>query len=246
MGAAAIHLPVARSPVARDPEPAALVTALRGRIPQMGLLRPRRSRPATPSPTSSLNPEEEPQERAYVVEKAGLHYAVIYEGLNPITGGERWLMATLWRSGRGSDARLPARSAEGPRAEGRFQHDPGRLPPRPLATGSGGGALADDLRPVRQIGRALPAPPLGHVQLRQVHPEQLTSPYRRLAVDGGRAGEPLAAKTILNLHQLVRAALQSAVTTGLLPDNPAAAVLPPDPRKRPSARRGAASWTARG
>ena len=26
---------------------------------------------------------------AYVVEKAGLHYAVIYEGLNPITGRER-------------------------------------------------------------------------------------------------------------------------------------------------------------
>lgn len=87
-------------------------------------------------------------------------------------------------------------------------------------------------------------PHLGHVQLRQVHPEQLTSLYRRLAVGGGRAGEPLAAKTILNLHQLVRAALDSAVTTGLLPDNPAAAVRPPDPRKRPSARRRATSWTA--
>jgi integrase len=43
---------------------------------------------------------------------------------------------------------------------------------------------------------------------------------------------------------LVRAALDSAVTTGLLPDNPAAAVRPPDPRKRPSARRRATSWTA--
>lgn len=26
---------------------------------------------------------------AYVVEKAGLHYAVIYEGVNPVTGKER-------------------------------------------------------------------------------------------------------------------------------------------------------------
>ncbi len=27
---------------------------------------------------------------AYVVTKAGLHYALIYEGVNPITGKERW------------------------------------------------------------------------------------------------------------------------------------------------------------
>ncbi len=87
-------------------------------------------------------------------------------------------------------------------------------------------------------------PHLGQVQLRQLHADQPGALYRRLAVDGGRTRGPLAAKTILNLHQLVRAALDSAVRSGLLPDNPAASVRPPDPRKRPSPHRRASSWTA--
>ena len=55
---------------------------------------------------------------------------------------------------------------------------------------------------------------------------------------------PLAAKTILNLHQLLRAALDTAVDRELILHNPAVDVRAPDPRKRPSQRRRAASWTA--
>jgi integrase len=83
------------------------------------------------------------------------------------------------------------------------------------------------------------------VQLRQLRSDQLTALYRRLATSGGHKGRPLAAKTILNLHQLLRLALDDAVEQGLIPHNPANQIRPPDPRKRPSPRRRAASWTAR-
>lgn len=87
-------------------------------------------------------------------------------------------------------------------------------------------------------------PHLGHVQLRQLHADQLASLYRRLGLTGSRRGGPLAAKTILNLHQLLRSALDTAVERELILHNPAVGLRPPDPRKLPSPRRRAASWTA--
>jgi integrase len=88
-------------------------------------------------------------------------------------------------------------------------------------------------------------PHIGTVQLRHLRADHLTSLYRRLAVDGGHNGAPLGAKTILNLHQLLRVALETAVARDLIPQNVADDVRPPDPRKRPSTRRRATSWTAR-
>lgn len=73
----------------------------------------------------------------------------------------------------------------------------------------------------------------------------VTALYRQMAVNGGHNGRPLAAKTILNLHQVLRLALEEAVERGLIQQNPVDEVRPPDPRKRPSPRRRAASWTAR-
>ena len=55
----------------------------------------------------------------------------------------------------------------------------------------------------------------------------------------------MAAKTILNLHQTLRLALNDAVEQELISHNPADDIRPPDPRKRPSPRRRATSWTAR-
>ncbi|HSH21216.1 MAG TPA: hypothetical protein VK992_01190 [Candidatus Caenarcaniphilales bacterium] len=50
---------------------------------------------------------------AYVVGKAGLHYAVIYEGVNPITGKERrrWYRC----SDSAAPRRLPADSGRSER-----------------------------------------------------------------------------------------------------------------------------------
>jgi integrase len=87
-------------------------------------------------------------------------------------------------------------------------------------------------------------PHLGDTPLRRLRPDHLESLYRRLLVVGSRQGGPLGAKTIKNLHQILHAALRDAVARGLLPINPAETVHVPDPRKRPSGRRKARSWTA--
>jgi hypothetical protein len=182
---------------------------------------------------------------AYVVEKAGLHYAVIYQGANPITGKER----RRWhRCGDRADAQALAGrlGAQRDRARRRgssmtlVEYLLGHwLPAREAAL-----SPTTYARYVTSVEHYL-RPHLGHVQLRQLHSDQLVCLYRRLAVDGSYGGRALAANTILNLHQLIRAALDTAVASDLLPNNPAAAVRAPDPRKRPSARCRAALWTAR-
>ncbi len=131
---------------------------------------------------------------AYVVEKAGLHYAVIYEGVNRITGKER----RRWhRCSESADAKALACRLGAQRPRARF-------------AGSSM-SLSDYL-----LGRWLPAqeaalspttyaryvsslthyllPHLGDLQLRQLHADQLGALYRRLAVDASRTGDPLTAK----------------------------------------------------
>ena len=92
------------------------------------------------------------------------------------------------------------------------------------------GAVALDPPIVLRIGR-----------LRTAHLEAL---YRRLLIVGSRRSGPLAAKTITNLHQIIRSSLNDAVERGLLASKPAEGAHVPDPRKRPSGHRRARSWTA--
>jgi integrase len=182
---------------------------------------------------------------AYVVEKAGVHYAVIYEGTNPVTGHER----RRWhRCPSRAEAETLARRLGSQRTRLRQagsmltlgEYILGQwLPAREAAL-----APTTYARYVTSVEHYL-VPHLGRVQLRQLRSDQIAALYRKLAASGGRKGGPLAAKTILNLHQLLRLALEDAAERGLIRDNPADDVRPPDPRKRPSPRRRGTSWTAR-
>lgn len=181
---------------------------------------------------------------AYVTEKRGLFYAVIYEGTNPVTGRERrrWL-----RCESPGEAEQLAMTLERRR---RRQRRTGSattlrdylvgqwLPAREAAL-----APSTYARYVTSIEHYL-LPHLGDSQLRRLQPTDLESLYRRLLLRGGRQGGPLAAKTVRNLHQIIRPALDDAVARGLIAPNPARIVVAPDPRKRPSSRRRAKSWTA--
>lgn len=80
--------------------------------------------------------------------------------------------------------------------------------------------------------------------MRRLQTEHFEALYRRLLIVGSRRGGPLSAKTITNLHQIVRSSLNDAVERGLLASNPSEGAHVPDPRKRPSTRRRARSWTA--
>lgn len=173
---------------------------------------------------------------AYVTEMRGVHYAVIYEGRNPVTGTER-------RRWHRCDNRADAERVASELTIARERH----------TCGGSSMTVRDYL-----VGRSLPArettiaastharecaaiahyvlPYFGTTHLRRLRPEHIQTVYRRLAITGSRAGGPLAAKTILNLHQTLRAAFGDATAHGLLATNPIDGVRPPDPRTRPSVR----------
>ncbi len=181
---------------------------------------------------------------AYVTEKRGVHYAVIYEGRNPVTGRER----RRWhRCEDQSDAERVARTLT---TDHERRHRAGSsmtlgdyllgqwLPAREAAVARS--THARDRKPTEHYL----LPHLGDTPLRRLRAEHIRSLYQRLLITGSRRGGPLAAKTIANLHQLLRSALRDAVDRGLLPVSPVAGVQPPDPRSHPSRARRAKSWTA--
>ncbi len=181
---------------------------------------------------------------AYVTEKRGVHYAVIYEGRNPVTGRER-------RRWHRCESRIDAeRLARTLTAEHERRHRAGSsmtlgdyllgqwLPAREATV-----ARSTHARDGKAIEHYL-LPHLGDTPLRRLRAENIRSLYQRLLITGSQRGGPLAAKTIANLHQLLRSALRDAVDRGLLPVSPMAGVQPPDPRSHPSGARRAKSWTA--
>jgi integrase len=181
---------------------------------------------------------------AYVTEKRGVFYAVIYEGRNPVSGRER----RRWHrcENRAAASKLATELTEGRARQRRTgssltlgEYLLGQWIPAKEATL----APSTHARNVTCIEHYL-VPHLGDTPLRRLQTEHFETLYRRLLLTGSRRGGPLAAKTIKNLHQIIRAALNDAVTRGLLASNPAATAHAPDPRTRPSSRRRARSWTA--
>lgn len=181
---------------------------------------------------------------AYVTEKRGVHYAVIYEGRNPVTGRERrrWQRCENRRDAERLAGRLTTEQERRHRAGSSMtlgDYLLGQWLPAREATV----ARSTHARDGKAIEHYL-LPHLGDTPLRRLRPEHIRSLYQHLLIAGSRRGGPLAAKTIANLHQLIRSALRDAVDRGLLPANPVAGVQPPDPRSRPSRSRRAKSWTA--
>lgn len=181
---------------------------------------------------------------ANVTEKRGVFYAVIYEGCNPVSGRERrrWHRcedhaAATKLAAELSECRTRLRSTGSSLTLGEYLL--GQWLPAKEATL----APSTHARHVTVVEHYL-RPDLGDTSLGRLQTEHLETLYRRLLLTGSRRGGPLAAKTVKNLHQIIRAALSDAVDRGLLVSNPAAGAYAPDPRKRPSSRRRARSWTA--
>ena len=85
-------------------------------------------------------------------------------------------------------------------------------------------------------------PAIGKIPLRRLRADHLDDLYERLATTGGRQGTGLAPKTIAEVHMIVRAALDEAVSRELANRNVAHHVRS---RRRPPAEAVARSWTAR-
>jgi hypothetical protein len=96
---------------------------------------------------------------AYVTEKRGVFYAVIYEGRNPVSGRERRRWHRCDDHAAAEQARERAHRATRPPAQHRLVADRRRVPPRPMAARQGGDPRTVDACPHVTSHRALPAPP---------------------------------------------------------------------------------------
>jgi integrase len=86
-------------------------------------------------------------------------------------------------------------------------------------------------------------PFIGHVPLHRVTAADLDALYAALLDRGRQDGNGLAPKTVLNIHQILRAALRDAFNRGLVTHNEALLAHPPRLRHRFSNKPNA--WTAR-
>jgi integrase len=70
-------------------------------------------------------------------------------------------------------------------------------------------------------------PALGTVELQRLSPAQLNGFYQHMLTTGRRDGEPMAPKTVRNIHAIIRRALKDAMRMGYVARNVAEAAEPP-------------------
>lgn len=180
---------------------------------------------------------------AYIVQRKDRFYVVAYDGLDPLTGKERrrWHPAGHDRSDADAlAARLDVETVGaapkigGPMTLSEFLHDTW---------------LPQKRRQVRAttayryswfVDRYID-PAIGQVPLRRLRVDHLDTFYLDLATTGGRDGTGLAPKTVLEVHMIIRAGLDTAADRNLVDRNVAQAAHARLPRAR---RTTARAWTA--
>jgi len=183
--------------------------------------------------------------QGYVVRKGNQHYAVIYEGLDPVSGRERrrWHPAGPDRPEAEALVRRLAADRMSDRSPRRSSLTLGvYLTQRWLP------ANQARLRPSTWAGydanvRLHIVPRLGRVPLRHLRPDHVERMYTDLSVEGNHARRGgLDAKTILEIHQVLRRSLDDAVRRGMIVSNPARVAHAP--RRRPLGSSVAKAWNA--
>ena len=188
------------------------------------------------------NPEEEVIVKGYVAKKGDRWYAVIYEGSDPVTGKEHrsWHPAGTSRE---EAERLAARLAK----ELNGRNDEGRslsfgaylttrwLPGKKLELAR---STWDGYR--RKIERHI-LPTLGKVSIRRLKPHHLEALYdQKLHPTDER--RPLAPKMVLEIHLIIRGALNDTERRGIVTRNVAFVAHAPKIRAIPKVEQQA--WTA--
>jgi len=162
---------------------------------------------------------------SYIIQRQNRFYVVAYDGLDPLTGKERrrWHPVGHNRDEAEAIARRLDRDRDRDRAV------------KPEATGGQVTLhvfLTENWLPrKRREVRATTAyryawfiehyiaPAIGDVPLRRLRAHHLEDLYQQLATTGGRRGDGLAPKTILEVHMIIRAALGLAVRRELIEHN---------------------------
>lgn len=180
--------------------------------------------------------------KGYVAQRRDRFYAVIYEGLDPVTGRERrsWHPAGTDRT---EAEQLAARLA----AEREGRDDEAR-------SLSFGAYLTTQWLPAKKIELAASTyrdyerkttnhvlPAVGRIGLRRLRPQHLDRLYdHKLHPTDGR--RPLAPKTVYEIHLIIRGALGDAARRGLINRN--VALFARSPLQRSFHRTEKTTWTA--
>ncbi|MEN8040091.1 MAG: tyrosine-type recombinase/integrase [Actinomycetota bacterium] len=180
--------------------------------------------------------------KGYVAKKGDRWYAVIYEGLDPVTGKElrKWHPAGTSREDAKRLAARLAKDLNGRNDEGRSLTFGAYLTTRWLP-----GKKLELARSTwdgyrRKIDRHI-LPTLGKVAIRRLKPHHLEALYdQKLHPTDGR--KPLAPKTVLEIHLIIRGALNDAVRRGIVTRNVAYVAHAPKLRAIPKIEQQA--WTA--
>ncbi len=157
--------------------------------------------------------------RGYLVMKNKRYYAVVYEGTDPLTRRER----RTWRAAGTSRREAERFLAELVQARnGRGPVFPGRMSLESYIVDHWLPTRRSNLRPStlaryeREAFRHI-NPFIGHIPLHRVTAADLDALYTALLERGRRDGNGLAPKTVLNIHQILRAALRDAFNRGSSP-----------------------------
>jgi len=183
--------------------------------------------------------------QGYVVRKGNQHYAVIYEGLDSISGREqrRWHPAGPDRAEAEVLVRRLATDRMADRSPRRSSLTVGvYLTQRWLP------ANQARLRPSTWAGydanvRLHILPHIGRVPLRNLRPDHIERMYSDLSVEGNHVRNGgLDPKTVLEIHQILRRSLDDAMRRGMIVANPAKVAHAP--RRRPLGSSVAKAWNA--
>ncbi len=181
---------------------------------------------------------------AYIIERNNRFYVVAYDGTDPLTGRERrrWHPAGRCRA----DAEAIAATLDEqdtveiteeatPITLGRYLNEQW-LPFRKAQL------RPTTFRRYSWIVDNYIIPTLGDVPIRRLRAEHLDRLYLDLLTSGNRHGEPLAPKTVYDVHVVLRSCLGDAKRRHYVPANIALEARPPRPQAQ--ARKGPETWTA--
>ena len=181
---------------------------------------------------------------AYIIERSDRFYVVAYDGNDPRTGRERRRWHAAGRSRADAEAIAARLSAE---RKGTRERTTSALTVQQFLAEVWLPRRRRELRP--SIARRYQwyvdnyiTPAIGAHRLASLRGEHLDRMYNELLAHGGRGGGALSAKTVYDVHVVMRSSLRFAVDRHLVDHNVAADARPPriSTRSRPSPE----IWTA--
>lgn len=172
--------------------------------------------------------------RGHVTRKGDVWYAVIYEGVDPVTGKERrrWHRAGSDRDEAEALATRLASAESARRNGGRSELSVAGFLTRYWLPAKRIDLEASTFDGYQRMVRLHILRHVGEIPLRSLRTERLEELYADLLDHGNsRTGLGLAPKTVLDVHVIIRSALDDAIRRGLLRTNPAKAAHAPKHRR---------------